>query len=74
MFGQIELERECFQYKELDENVSYKNLYLSLGETDSSLYTVNSGYKRPCEWNRFTKWLVEKNSEKIRKLFGFTDN
>lgn len=73
MFGQIELDRECFKYKELDRRLGSMNRHRSLREPDTSLYTVNSGYTRPCEWNKFTKWLVEKNSEKIRELYGFLD-
>lgn len=73
MFGQIELDRECFKYKELDRSIGSKNWHTSLREPDTSLYTVNSGFKRPCEWNKFTKWLIERNCEKIRELFGLLD-
>lgn len=73
MFGQIELDRECFKYKELDRNIRSKNWHLTLSEYDTSLYTVNSGFKRPCEWNKITQWLVDKNSQKIRELFGSLD-
>ena len=73
MFGQIELDRECFKYKELDRNIRSKNWHLTLSEYDTSLYTVNSGFKRPCEWNKITQWLVDKNSQKIRELFGLLD-
>lgn len=73
MFGQIKLDRECFKYKELDRGIGSKNWHISLREPDASLYTVNSGFKRPCEWNKFTKWLIQRNCEKIRKLYGLLD-
>ena len=73
MFGQIELDRECFKYKELDRRINRKNWYPAPKDPDTSLYTVNSGFKRPCEWNKFTKWLIGRNCEKMKELFGFLD-
>lgn len=73
MFGQIELDRECFKYKELDKRIGSSNWHPALREHDTSLYTISSGFKRPCEWNTFTKWLIEKNCKEIRKLFDLLD-
>ena len=73
MFGQIELSRDCFKYEELDVKIGKKNWYPAPRDGDTSLYTVNSGFTRPCELNKFTKWLVEKNRQKLRRLYGFCD-
>lgn len=70
MFGQIELDRECFKYKELDEKSARQNVHPFRGEPDASLYTVSSNYMRPCECGKITKWLIERNKEKIRKTYG----
>lgn len=74
MFGQIELDRECFKYKKLDRSIGSMKRCMSLRKPDTSLYTVNSGFKRPCERNKSTKWLIGRNREKIRELLGLLND
>lgn len=74
MFGTIELDRECFIYRELEkkkENFFSSSYILNeKGVIDASLYTDERKIMRPCEYNKFTQWLIKKSRQKIEQLYG----
>lgn len=73
MFGKMQLNRDCFKYTTLNENIGKLNWFPAPNDTDSSLYTIGGNFMRPCEWNGFTKWIIQKNREKIEELHNFSN-
>lgn len=72
MFGEIELDKECFKYEKLEE--TGKNYsYPMRCEIDASLYTDDRKIARPCEWNKFTKWLIKNNIKQIKEIYGISN-
>lgn len=67
MFGQVKLPRECFHYSELQKITDNRRKFYK--EEEGPLYAGNSIESRPCEWNKFTKWLIKRNQKEIRELF-----
>lgn len=72
IFGQIELDKECFRYKKLEKVRDRYSDSMRAG-INASLYTDERKIIRPCEWNLFTKWLIRHNERKIKDLYGMTD-
>ena len=66
MFGKILLPNECFKYKEL-EKINRRHDYLHIGNLrhSSSLFAESIYECKPCEWNEFTRRLIERNKKKI---------
>ncbi len=68
MFGEIELDATSFRYKELD--VNYRKERVSYHSTiDKPLFVPDKDAPKPCEWNKFTKWIIRKNIESIESLY-----
>lgn len=65
MFGKIELDRECFKYKELDENIHASFISGASCGINASLYTDELNARRPCEYNKLTKWIIKRNQQKM---------
>lgn len=74
MFGQVTIPKECFHYTELQEVRNDRIRYRYHKEEEGPLYTGNAIDTRPCEWNKFTKWIIKRNQQKIRELFGLEKN
>lgn len=69
MFGEIELDRECFAYRALDERIGESWYTGRPCAINASLYTDERRIPRPCEWTSFTKWLIKRNREKIKEIY-----
>lgn len=66
MFGKIWLPQECFKYGELGKiNKQYDDLFIGNLRNSSSLFAESIYKCKPCEWNKFTRWLIERNKKKI---------
>lgn len=77
VFGKLELDRECFVYRALDSRIEHNNdfipnYFMPNYAIDSSLYTDENKRIKPCEKNLFTKWLIKRNTQKIRELYGLS--
>lgn len=70
MFGKIELDRECFKYNALNENIKPRTVPMSEYVFEGSLYKDERIWKRPCERGRFTTWLINHNKHIIMKEHG----
>lgn len=73
IFGKIELDRENFKYRTLNSKMCEKRYFMPAHTIDSSLYTDERKIIKPCEWNKFTKWLIKQNRNKIKDLYGFNE-
>jgi len=73
IFGYIELNRTCFIYEELNTNIRERFYNSRSYGINTSLYTDEKGIKRPCEHNKFTKWLIERNKREIEALYEIND-
>lgn len=69
MFGEIEVDATCFCYKKLDSRCGKRGVMLDSLD-DKPLFTQDESIPKPCEWNKFTKWVIKKNMEQIEQTFS----
>ena len=67
LFGEIEIDATCFKYIELNENCGDRRIRYDFLE-DKPLFVPECAPK-PCEWNKFTKWIIKRNISEIKKIY-----
>lgn len=69
IFGEIELDRSCFKYDQLDESISRGHMKLTRREIEASLFADERVTIKPCQWGMITPKLIEHNKKEIKKLY-----
>lgn len=71
MFGRINVDRDSILVRQnyqigCENNLKYSNRNL---EENSLLYKKPEYVPLPCEYNKFTEWLLNKNKQKINNIY-----
>lgn len=73
IFGKEILSRDLFYYKELPKTKAR----FQIGEPrvkDEPIYGPENLWLYPCQYNKFTKWIIGKNMKKIEEEYGVKFN